>query len=299
MKVTKLYSFRNGMIYFSVVVSIMSVVLSSFPKSSAANDTLDEQEILNGTPHEIIELIKDIEGEVIYKALEDGKIYLYEEQIVGDVVTTKKSLVENGTSTLTEKFSTATILQGDIISVTQKDLLANKIIHQEMVSITDETAPSKPHDDIHLWKPPVYPASVGTNNEFTAMATGTWLKARTAGQNYAYYKNSNGGGLARELGKQKTIGSYTTKFDTFTRNVDAVRSYEVGALYNFTAIGLLDKAFKSIKYPTISNLKKFFKQYLKTIPGVGTLYLVIKYFSLCNKTLAAYKAIPGTPYNWR
>lgn len=285
------------MIYFSVMVFIMSVVLSTFPKSSAANETLDEQVIPDGPPHEIIELIKETEGEVIYKALEDGKIYLYEEKIVGDEVTTKKSLVESGTTTLTEKFSTITILEADAVTVTQKDLLTNTLIHQQKINI--ETPPPSPGDNNDVIKPPVFEQRVAPANEFTAMATGTWVKASATGMNYAYYKYSNGGGLARELGKEKSISSYTTKFDTFTRNVDAVRSHENGALLSLTALGLLDKAFKSIKKPTIANLKAFFKQYAKSIPGIGTLYLVIKYFSLCKKTMAAYKAIPGTPYNWR
>lgn len=293
MKVANLYSFRNGMINFSIVVFIMSVVLSSFPKSSAANDTLDEQDILNETPVEVIELIKDTAEEVIYKTLEDGNIYLYEEQIVGDVVTTKKSLVANGTSTLSEKFSTTTILQGDTISVSQKDLLTNTIIHEARVSITSLG------DERDVIKPPTYVSSVGINSEYTTMATGSWVKSRTAGFNYAYYKYSNGGGLAREISSEKKIGSYTTKFDTFTRNVDAARSYENGILYELTIIGVLDKAFKTFKKPTIANMKAFFKKSLKTIPGISVIYSIIKYFSLVNKTMYSYEAIPGTPYSWR
>lgn len=298
MKLSKQFSFRNKMIYFSVIVLIMSVALSSFPKNSAANDTLIDQEVIDSTPYEIIELIKDTEGEVIYKALEDGKIYLYEEQTVGDVVTTKKSLVADGTTTLKEKFSTTTTLQGDSLSVVQRDLLTNTLIHQGMVSITETPQPD-PYDDRDVIKPPTYESSVGINNEFTAMATGTWVNSRTGGNNYAYFKYSHGGGLARELSRQKTIGSYTTTFDTFTRNVDAARSFERGTLYNLTVIGVLDKAFKTVKNPTISNLKAFFKQYLKSIPGLSVLYAVIKYFSICNKTMWAYKAIPGTSYYWR
>lgn len=276
------------------MVLLMSVLLTSFPKSSAASDILVEQEIMDDAPDEIIELIKDTEEEVIYKALEDGKIYLYEEQIVGDVITTHKSLVEDGASTLTEKFSTTSVLKDDTISVTQVDLFTNKIIHQELVSI----GPPPPGDDLTV-VPPVYKQGVTPTNEFTTMATGTWVTARANGYNYQYYKYSNGGGKARQLGKEKTTNYYTTKFDTFTRNVDSVRSYERGILFNLVGIGLVEKASKSIKNPTYAAVKKFLKQYLKAIPGVSTIYAVIKYFSLCAKTNRSYKAIPATEHFWR
>lgn len=291
MKKAKLYSFKDGMVFFSVMVLLMSVVLSSFPKSSAANDILDEQEIVVDSPDEIIELIKDTENEVIYKALEDGKIYLYEEQIVGDVITTKKSLVEDGTVTLAEEFSTTSVLEDDTISVTQVDLLNNKIIHQETVS----TTPTPPVYDLTVVKP-VFQQGVTPTTEFTTMATGTWVKARAHGNNYQYYKYSNGGGKARQLGREKTINYYTSSFDKFTRNVDSVRSLENGALADFSGLGLLDKAAKSIKKPTVANLKKFFRQYLRTIPGLGTIYLVIKYFGLCDLLRNSYRAIPATEY---
>lgn len=295
LSIAKFYSIRNVIIYFTVTVFIMSVVLSSFPKGSAANDTLDEQDIVNEAPYEIIEFIKDTEEEIIYKTLEDGKIYLYEEQIVGDVITTKKSLVANGTSTLTEKFSTTSILNGDMISVIQKDLLTNMVINDAKISIS-EPLPSYDDSDV---VPPKYASSIGVNNEYTTMATGTWVNSRTAGQKYAYYKYSNGGGLARQGSRQKAIGSYTTKFDNYTRLVDSARSYELGALYNFTILGVLDKGLTVMKNPTYANVKTFLKQYFKSVPVVGTVYLVMKYFSICNKTMAAYKAIPGTDYYWR
>lgn len=298
LKTEKNYSIKNIMIYFTLVVFAMSVVLPTFPKNSAANGTLDESDIVNDTPHEVIELIKDTEAEVIYKTLEDGNIYLYEEQIVGDVITTTKSLVDKGTTTLTEKFSTTIKLEGDNISVLQKDLLTNTTIHQKTVSITEPLPTSLyPDDERDIMLPPGSREDI--NGEYAAMATGKWVNSRTTGQNYAYYKYNHGGGFARELGKQKSISSYTTKFDNFTRNVDAARSFESGILYELTVIGVLDKAFKTVKSPTVANLKSFFKQYLKTIPGIGIIYNVIKYFNICNKTMASYKAISGTPYNWR
>lgn len=285
---------KNGMVSLMAMILLMSVVLSSFPKSSAANDIEDEPLIMEGVPDEIIELIEDTEGEIVYKALEDGKVYLYEEQTVGDVVTTKKSLVEDGTTTLTEKFSTESVLEDDTITVTQVDLINNKIIHQDMIS----TGPPPPGDDLTV-VPPVYKQGVTPTNEFTTMATGTWVTTRATGNNYKYYKFSNGGGLARKFNREKRVGSYSSAFDTYTRNVDALRSFERSLPFDMLLISAADKAAKTIKRPTVANLKKFIIKYAKTVPGLGTLYTVLKYFSLTNKTSYSYDAIRVPSYRWR
>lgn len=278
-----------------IMVFLMSVVLSSFPKSSEANDDIqDEILFMEGVPDEIIELIKDTDGEIVYKALEDGKIYLYEEQTVGDVVTTKKSLVEDGTTTLTEKFSTESVLEDDTIAVTQVDLINNKIIHQDMIS----TGPPPPGDDLTV-VPPVYKQGVTPTNQYTTMATGTWVTTRATGNRYMYYKYSNGVGLAREFNREKRVGTNSSTFDTFSRNVDALRSFERSLPTDMLLIGAADKAAKTIKKPTVANLKKFIIKYAKTVPGLGTIYTFLKYFSLTNKTSYSYDAIRVSSYRWR
>lgn len=270
-------------IYFLVIVLTISVVLSPKPiKSLAADDPIP----LTSISFDIVEILKDTGEELSYITVEDGRNYLYEEKIAGDIVNTKKSLIKSDSFELLEHFSTTTILNEKTLSVTQKDLISNVIISESSIDIL--TA-----DEIKLQNQPYQ------DDELTIYTTGKWVNTRAVGLNYSYYKYNNGGGKARELNLEKAVKSYDKKFDTFTRSVDALRSHEIGTLKSLVGIGLLDQFFKSVKNPSLANVKDFFKKYLKSIPAIGVLVAVIDYFRLINKTIPAYEAVPGIEKKWR
>ncbi|MCT2347181.1 hypothetical protein AB9M62_14530 [Bacillales bacterium AN1005] len=137
------------------------------------------------------------------------------------------------------------------------------------------------------------------NDGISLFATGKWVKARGAGNNYQYYKYNNGGGKARELSREKTLKSYNKYFDQFTRNVDSLKSFESGVLKDLLFIGVIDQAFKSIKNPTVANLTKFLKKYLKSIPGVSVIVSMVQYLNLSTKTMYSYEDIPGSEKRWK
>lgn len=273
MKSTILFKVRNSFIYISVLALMSTLVLGFAPTKSFAASS-DE---LNDTGFKILEIIKFSDEVVVYKTLENGDVFLYEEYIEGDTVTTEKYKVENESKELVENFKTTTELNGDNITVTQEDILISKITSKTTVDIL--------------------PAENVSDN--LSINASVWVETRSAGNNYAYYKYASGGGLARELNYEKSIPLYHKDFDTFTRNVDSIKSFEVGVLKDLLLIGVLDQGFKSIKNPTVANVTEFLKKYVKSIPGVGVIAALVQYFNLVNKTMDSYELLSGVVRKWR
>lgn len=162
-------------------------------------------------------------------------------------------------------------------------MLTNEIITKKSVDILSKRDITDVNDDDMM--------SINT--------TGKWVKTRSSGQNYQYYKYNNGGGKAREIYMEKTVKSYNKNFDKFTRDVDAIKSFETGILKDLLVIGVLDHGYKTLKNPSVANVKKFLSKYLKSIPGVGVIVSFISYMNLVNKALDSYKKIPATEKRWR
>lgn len=268
---------RNSMIYLSVFALITTLVLGFTPTKSFAASFSEE---LNDGSFEILEIIKFTDKEVVYKTLENGDVFLYEEHIEGDAVTTEKYKIDNKSKELVENFITITELNGDNIAVTQEDLLNNKI--------TSETSVK------------VLPAEEVKDDVVSRFASADgWVNARGAGNNYAYYQHTSGGGSARELSNEKSTLIYNQHFNTFTKDVDKLKTFEVGILRDLAGIGLLDQAFKSIKHPTVANIQGFLKKYLKSIPGISVIVAFVDYLNLVNKAMDSYDLIPGYERNWQ
>lgn len=271
---------KNSLIYLSVFTIITTFTLSYLPTKSFAESSTEKN---YDTIFEVLEFIKSTDEEMIYKTLENGEVFLYKELINNDIVTTKKYKIEGNNENLIENFVTINEVKGDTISVTQNDLMHNELISKSTVEIL----PIKEIEDNEI------------KDEISILATGKWVKARGAGNNYQYYKYNNGGGKARELSREKTLNSYNKYFDQFTRNVDSLRSFEIGVLKDLLFIGVIDQAFKSIKNPTVANITKFLKKYLKSIPGVSVIVSMVQYLNLSTKTMYSYEDIPGSEKRWK
>lgn len=283
-------SIRKLAICLSIMVLVISVLLSSFPKSFSA-DYEENLESMLAFDFEVIEIIKDTEEEMIYKTLEDGIIYLYEEQTIDNTVTTSKFLLDGNKPILSEKFETTSVLNEDTISTTQKDLLTNKTFSETTINLEVASDP-----DITVYNPPV----LYSEPIMSTTTTNAWVNTRSAGSKYSYYKYSNGGGIARSLSSyEKRVGSYTTAFDTYTRNVDATLRLERSALRDVIGLTLLEQGFKAIKSPTIANIKAFFGKTLTKMPTLSIIFLTFDYFSAVNKTIRSYNAISAPLYKWK
>lgn len=289
MKSNVLFFARSSVVHLCIFALIFAVTLGAIPTKSFA---IDLSEVLN-EDFENIEIIKFTDEEVVYKVWENGDAFLYEEHIENDTVTTKKYKVNNTSKELVEHFSTLTELKEENVSVTQKDLLSNTIISVTTV----ELLPNDPPPIVTL---PIEPIrQFGDDHLVSINSTGTWVTSRSGGMKYSYYKYRNGGGKAREIFMEKTVSSYNQNFDQFTRNVDKIRNFERGILKDLLFIGLLDKAFKAIKSPTIANITSFLKKYSKSLPGLAVIIAFVDYMMLTNRTMDSYKKIPGIERNWR
>lgn len=87
MKKTFYFFARNSIIYITTVVLITTVTLTFVPAKSFGSEELEDDSFV------ILEIIKFTDKEVAYKTLENGDLFLYEEQIENEAVT--KELVEN------------------------------------------------------------------------------------------------------------------------------------------------------------------------------------------------------------
>lgn len=278
MKKTFYFFARNSIIYLTTVVLITTITLTFVPVKSFAISLSEEME---DDSFVILEIIEFTDKEVVYKTLENGDLFLYEEQIENEAVTTSKYKIENMAKELVENFITIIDMNEDDIFVSQKNILSNQIISKTSVNVS----PVKEIKNDKI----VYKTST----------TGKWVTARASGFNYSYYKYNNGGGKARELSNEKTVNTYNKYFDQFTRNVDKIRNFETSILKELLLVGLLDQAFKSIKKPTVANVTNFLRKYLKSIPGISVIVASVEYLILTNKTLNSYKKIPGPEHNWR
>ena len=222
-------------------------------------------------------MIKFTDTEVVYKTLEDNEVFLYEEYIDGDIVTTEVYKLENKSKELVKNFKTTTVLSGDNITVTHEDLLDSKNTSETTV----EVLPAIKEEEV----------SINATNE--------WVTSSSGGNNYQYYLRTDGGGSAREINKQKSILYYNSNFNTFTKNVDSVASLEKGILKDLLYLGLLETGFKAVKDPTVATVTAFFKKYLKSIPVISVITSTVSYFNLINVAMRSYEAIPGTEVRWR
>jgi len=285
MKSNVLSKTRNSMVYLTIFTLITALVLGFIPNKSLAADSSKEKEIpiesdltkVDDIGFEILEMIKFTDTEVVYKTLEDNEVFLYEEYIDGDIVTTEVYKLENKSKELVKNFKTTTVLSGDNITVTHEDLLDSKNTSETTV----EVLPAIKEEEV----------SINATNE--------WVTSSSGGNNYQYYLRTDGGGSAREINKQKSILYYNSNFNTFTKNVDSVASLEKGILKDLLYLGLLETGFKAVKDPTVATVTAFFKKYLKSIPVISVITSTVSYFNLINVAMRSYEAIPGTEVRWR
>lgn len=279
MKKTFYFFARNLIIYLTIVVLITTITLTFVHVKSFAMP-LSEEDVEDNS-FVILEIIKFTDKEVVYNTLENGELFLYEEQIENEAVTTNKYKIDNVAKELVENFITIIDMNDDDSFESQKNILSKQIISKTPLDVS--------------------PVNEIKNDKlvYTTSATGKWVTARSSGFNYSYYKYSNGGGKARELSNEKTVNTYNKHFDQFTRNVDKIRNFETSILKDLLLVGLLDQAFKSIKKPTVANVTNFLRKYLKSIPGISVIVASVEYLILTNKTLNSYKKIPGPERNWR
>lgn len=279
MKKTFYFFARNLIIYLTIVVLITTITLTFVHVKSFAMP-LSEEDVEDNS-FVILEIIKFTDKEVVYNTLENGELFLYEEQIENEAVTTNKYKIDNVAKELVENFITIIDMNDDDSFESQKNILSKQIISKTPVDVS--------------------PVNEIKNDKlvYTTSATGKWVTARSSGFNYSYYKYSNGGGKARELSNEKTVNTYNKHFDQFTRNVDKIRNFETSILKDLLLVGLLDQAFKSIKKPTVANVTNFLRKYLKSIHGISVIVASVEYLILTNKTLNSYKKIPGPERNWR
>lgn len=273
---------RTSFIYLSIFTLVTALVLGIIPTKSFAADSSKEKEIpiesdltkVDDIGFEILEMIKFTDTEVVYKTLEDNEVFLYEEYIEGDVVTTEVYKIENTSKELVKSFITTTESSEDNITVTHEDLLDSNNTSETSVQVLEKDEP------------------VSIN------ATNQWVQASGAGFNYAYYQRTDGGGSARQLGDQKNILYYNTTFNNFTKNVESLDTFERGVLRDLFFLGLLESGFKALKDPTVATFTAFLKKSMKSIPAVSVITQGISYFKLVNTTMDNYKAIPGSEIRW-
>ncbi|WP_286230626.1 hypothetical protein [Neobacillus mesonae] len=259
---------------------------------------------------QVVEIIEDTDTKTVYTARENGKLYLYEESTNGDnddnILTMKYSL-EGSNKSLVEKYNTemktTTTTEGQIITVTTKDLLKNTSSVEKVNTtqiISDSTAfyqtMTSPTYEYSTMKE-ISSGTTTTPDATTDATKGKWVKS-LAGSRMGYYLYSNGGGLARWSTMEKKLSSWNSNFDTFTRNVDAMKGLETASLWTAVGLGGLELAL-SIKPPyTLAKLKKFFKKSLGRVPGIGILVSIGWWLYYYDKAANAWNKIPVGYYRW-
>ncbi|TKI67410.1 hypothetical protein FC756_12880 [Lysinibacillus mangiferihumi] len=159
MKKTFYFFARNSIIYITTVV-FTTVTLTFVPAKSFAIPLSEE---LEDDSFVILEIIKFTDKEVVYKTLENGDLFLYEEQIENEAVTTNKYKIDNVAKELVEYFITIIDMNEDDIFVSQKNLLSKQIYSKTSVHVS--------------------PVNEIKNDKivYTTSATGEWVTARASG----------------------------------------------------------------------------------------------------------------------
>ncbi len=104
---------------------------------------------------------------------------------------------------------------------------------------------------------------------------------------------NNGGGKARYSTMEKRPASYNQHFNTYSKQVDTLKSLEYGTHIGLIGVGSIKKAVKLVKNPTLSNVKNFLKELFLPIAAAIALFNWIKAY---DKAVKSWQNIPGTKY---
>jgi hypothetical protein len=99
---------------------------------------------------------------------------------------------------------------------------------------------------------------------------------------------------------EKTLSSYNSTFDSYTRYVDSLKGLESGALYSILGIGGLTAALQAFSKKGFSaaTAKLFIKKFAGSIVGLGTAYNLYSYVRTYDKAVKAWNSIPVSYRYW-
>lgn len=99
---------------------------------------------------------------------------------------------------------------------------------------------------------------------------------------------------------EKTLSSYNSTFDAYTRHVDSLRSTESGALYSIIGLGGLSAAIQAFskKGFSVAAAKLFIKKFAGSIVGLGTAYTLYSYVKTYDRAVKSWNSIPVSYKYW-
>lgn len=202
---------------------VFALVFAMLPKYSKANtgEVLAEGEL---------NFIIQSENNVVYEIEENGKVLRYEESInaSGDLTEVYTKVFDASSGELIDQFNTSLEFNADSVEIEQ---INGSNVESESITLTtnDTTNLLKVTKDISIY-PPVY-----------ATASSSWKSSRMPGINMGYRYPDD----AKYAGMYKYNVKLPNKnYDSFTREVDSMRSREEGLLYESTGLAAVETLAK-------------------------------------------------------
>lgn len=232
-----------------------------------------------------IELISETDGNIAYRITEDdGNMYEYNEitHELGDgteqINTTKYLIDKEGNKTLVNSDKITYEETSNEINIT--DELNEKLV----ININEYVKKSYNPDIIKIDdpKPKLMGVSYQTASGGSKVAA-LWWEEYSDG--YAY---------AIDYPKSKRIKTTVWQYRDFKAAANNIRTAE-REMITLGVLGITDAVWAAVKKGellSLTLLKKVAGKFAKAIPGLGTLYSMYTYVSLCITATNAYKKIP-------
>lgn len=249
---------------------VLALVFAMLPKYSKANtgEFLAEDEL---------NFITQSEDNVVYEVEENGKTLRYEETINtnGDLTEIYTKVFDASSGDLIDQFNTSLDFNADSVEIEQQNG-ANVESENITLTPTDTTNLLKVTKDINI-----YPAYATTSS--------SWVSSRMPGINMGYRYPDD----AKYAGKYKYNVKLPNKnYDSFTREVDSMRSREGGLLYESTGLAAVETLAKlatgkmSLSWSVAWSLVK------KVGAPLAIAYQAYKWFQSYDRAIKYFYATP-------
>ncbi len=249
---------------------VLALVLAMVPKNSKAStgEVLAEDEL---------NFIIQSENNVVYEVEKDGKTLRYEETINenGDLTEVYTKVFDASSGELIDQYNTSLNFNTDSVEIEQQN---GSNVESESITLTQsDTTNLKVNKDINI-HPPVY-----------AMASSSWVSSRMPGIGIGYRYPDD----AKYAGMYKYNVKLPNKsYDSFTREVDTMRSREGGLLYETTGLAAVETLAKLVSGKMSLSWSVAWSLVKKVGAPITVGYQAFKWFQAYDRAVKYFYATP-------